>query len=379
MAFLTVQQEQWCQTHAEEAIALLRTLGKIPAPSHHEEKRAAFILAWLRAQGSDNAYIDSALNVVCPFGVTENNPVVVIMAHTDVVFPDMDELPLREENGRLYAPGIGDDTANLVTLLMAAKYALEQQITPDVGVLIVANSCEEGLGNLKGSKQILSDYAGRVVEFISIDGSPSRVVNNAVGSHRMKITIHAQGGHSYGRFGNTNAIVQMAQLITRLYEKQPPTKAKTTYNAGVIEGGTTVNSICADCSLLYEYRSEDRDCLAEMEEFFHQTINDFRAQGVNIDVEVLGIRPCKGPVDEEKLRNLSQRGAAIMHAYTGYEIREGASSTDANSALAEGIPAITIGAIEGEGAHTRGEWMEIRSLLPGQKIALATLLQYFSK
>lgn len=379
MAFLTVQQEQWCQAHAEEAIALLRTLGNIPAPSHHEEKRAAFILDWLHAQGSDNAYIDSALNVVCPFGVTENNPVIVIMAHTDVVFPDMDELPLREENGRLYAPGIGDDTANLVTLLMAAKYALEQRITPDVGVLIVANSCEEGLGNLKGSKQILSDYAGRVIEFISIDGSPSRVVNNAVGSHRMKITIHAQGGHSYGRFGNTNAIVQMAQLITRLYEKQPPTKAKTTYNAGVIEGGTTVNSICADCSLLYEYRSEDRDCLAEMEEFFHQTINDFRAQGVNIDVEILGIRPCKGPVDEEKLRNLSQRGAAIMHAYTGYEIREGASSTDANSALAEGIPAITIGAIEGEGAHTRGEWMEIRSLLPGQKIALATLLQYFSK
>lgn len=378
MAFLNAYQEAWCESHAEEALDLLRELGKIPAPSHHEEKRAEYVKNWLEKQGAKGVYIDEALNVVYPVGVTESNPVVVLMAHTDVVFPDTEELLMREEDGKLYAPGIGDDTANLVTLLMAAKYVTEQNCMPTIGVLIVANSCEEGLGNLKGSKQILKDFSGRVVEMISVDGGLHRVVNEAVGSHRMKVTIHAQGGHSYGRFGNTNAIAQMAQVINALYEKKVPTQAKTTYNVGVIEGGTTVNSICAECSMLYEYRSESRECLREMEAFFHKTIEDHRALGMNIDVEILGIRPCTGDVDREKLKHLTERMQAIMHEYTGNIIAVSAGSTDANSALALGISSVTIGAMEGEGAHTRGEWVKLSSVLVGQKITLCTLMQYFN-
>lgn len=378
MAFLNAYQEAWCESHAEEALDLLRELGKIPAPSHREEKRAEYVKNWLEKQGAKGVYIDEALNVVYPVGVTESNPVVMLMAHTDVVFPDTEELLMREEDGKLYAPGIGDDTANLVTLLMAAKYVTEQNCKPTIGVLIVANSCEEGLGNLKGSKQILKDFSGRVVEMISVDGGLHRVVNEAVGSHRMKVTIHAQGGHSYGRFGNTNAIAQMAQVINALYEKKVPTQAKTTYNVGVIEGGTTVNSICAECSMLYEYRSESRECLREMEAFFHKTIEDHRALGMNIDVEILGIRPCTGDVDREKLKHLTERMQAIMHEYTGNIIAVSAGSTDANSALALGIPSVTIGAMEGEGAHTRGEWVRLSSVLVGQKITLCTLMQYFN-
>jgi len=377
MAFLNVYQEAWCDRHAQEAIALLRELGRIPAPSHHEEKRAEFVKNWLENQGAKQVYIDSALNVIYPIGVTEDNPVVVLMAHTDIVFPDTQELEMHEEDGKLFAPGIGDDTANLVTLLMAAKYAAEHDIKADIGVLIVANSCEEGLGNLKGSKQIFKDFEGRVIEMISIDGGLHKVVDTAVGSHRMKVTIRAQGGHSYGKFGNTNAIVQMAQLIGKLYEKQVPTLAKTTYNVGVIEGGTTVNSICGECSMLYEYRSENRECLAEMEAFFNDTIRAHRDMGMDIEVEVLGIRPCTGDVDSEKLAQLVKRMQKIMHAYTGNEITVCAGSTDANTALALGVPAVTIGAMDGALGHTRGEWVSLSSILPGQKIALAALLHYF--
>lgn len=377
MQYLTEQQAQWSDAHAAEALDLLRALGSIPAPSHHEEKRAAFVRDWLIAQGAEHVYIDEAQNVVYSIGVTADNPVVVLMAHTDIVFPDTDPLTIREEDGRMYAPGIGDDTANLVALLMAAKYVTEHHPVPRIGVLIVANSCEEGLGNLKGSKQILQDYAGRVVELISIDGSLDRIVNDAVGSHRMKVTIRAQGGHSYGAFGNTNAIVQMAQMITRLYEKEPPTARKTTYNVGVIEGGTTVNSICGECSMLYEYRSESLACLAEMEEFFNRTIAETRAQGVDVSVEVLGIRPCADGVDPERLHELTMRMAGLMSTLTGKEIRVGAGSTDANSALAIGVPAVTIGAIIGAGSHTRGEWIEPDSLRIGQQIALASVMQYF--
>jgi len=310
--------------------------------------------------------------------VTENGPVVVLMAHTDIVFPDTEEILVREENGRMYAPGIGDDTANLVTLLMAAKYVTQHHLHPRVGVLIVANACEEGLGNLKGSKQIMKDYAGRIVELISLDGNLRSIVNVAVGSCRMRVTIHAQGGHSFAKFGNTNAIVQMARLITLLYEKKPPIKAKTTYNVGVIEGGTTINSICAECSMLYEYRSEDRECLQEMDTFFWDTVEKCRQEGFDIDVEVLGIRPCNGDVDENKLRELTERMKNMITAYTGEDVVERPGSTDANSALAVGIPAVTIGAMMGNGAHARGEWVDLESIKIGQKIALASVLQYMN-
>jgi len=377
MCYLNDKQLEWCAAHENETLELLKELGSIPAPSHNEHMRAEFILKWFEENGARGAYIDEALNVIWPVGVTENNPVAVLMAHTDIVFPDTDRLEVREENGCLYAPGIGDDTANLVALMMAAKYVAETGAMPETGLLIVANACEEGLGNLKGSRQIMKDFAGRIKELISIDGNYDSVVNNAVGSCRMKVTVHAQGGHSYGAFGNTNAIVQIAEIIGRLYEKEPPKKARTTYNVGVIEGGTTVNTICADCSMLYEYRSEDRECLAEMDEFFNSVIEEFRAKGYNIDVEVLGIRPCKGDVDENRQQELTERMQKMMHCYTGLEIGAGPGSTDANSALAEGVPSVTIGAIMGHGAHTRGEWMQIESLKPGLKIALATVMQYF--
>lgn len=377
MRFLTDEQLKWCEAHEAEALELLRELGSIPAPSHGEHMRAEFIKNWLAENGAKDAYIDDALNVIWPVGVTETNSIAVLMAHTDIVFPDTDRLDVREENGCLYAPGIGDDTANLVTLLMAAKYIAENAVVPKCGLLVVANSCEEGLGNLKGSKQIMRDFAGRISELISIDGNYDSVVNDAVGSCRMRITVHAQGGHSYGAFGNTNAIVQMAEIIGRLYEKEPPKKAKTTYNVGVIEGGTTVNTICADCSVLYEYRSEDRECLDEMDGFFNSVIGEYREKGYAIDVDVLGIRPCKGDVDENSQQELTCRMQAIMHEFTGLEIGAGAGSTDANSALAEGVPSVTIGAIKGYGAHTRGERMEIGSLKPGLRIALAAALRYF--
>ena len=95
---------------------LLTRLAQIPAPSNHEEQRAKFVCDWFHQNGAPQAFIDQALNVVCPIGVTDSNPVTVFMAHMDVVFPDTTPLPLKVEDGRIFCPGIGDDTANLVAL-----------------------------------------------------------------------------------------------------------------------------------------------------------------------------------------------------------------------------------------------------------------------
>ena len=146
------------EAHSQEGLELLLELAKIPAPSNHEEKRAEFCKEWLTAQGCRGVYIDEALNVIYPVGVTENNPVAVVMAHSDVVFPDTEPLPLTISDGKIHCPGIIDDTANAVALMAAAKYIGQNNFIPkDTGLLLVVNSGEEGLGNLKGVRQIAKE------------------------------------------------------------------------------------------------------------------------------------------------------------------------------------------------------------------------------
>ena len=142
----------YIEQHQDEAFELLLELAKIPAPSNQEERRAEFCCQWLKRQGAQGVYIDEALNVIYPVGHTNSGELVVFMAHSDVVFPDTEPLPLKIENGRIYCPGAGDDTANVVALLMTAKFIAEHQLTPLLGgMLLVIFSGVEGLGNLKCS------------------------------------------------------------------------------------------------------------------------------------------------------------------------------------------------------------------------------------
>ena len=376
---LSEQALDYIHSHVEENINLLSELGRIPAPSHQEDKRAAFVKSWLEAQGAKGVYIDEAKNVIYPVGCDDHEDIVVIMAHMDIVFPDLEPLCLEIRDGKMYAPGIGDDTANLVQLLMTVKYIIENKKKPETGILFVANACEEGLGNLKGSKAIIDTWGSRVKEFISFDGYTGGVTNDAVGSHRYQVTVKTEGGHSFGNFGNSNAIVSLASIIGTLYEKKVPTAAKTTYNVGTISGGTTVNSIAQEASMLYEFRSESRDCLKEMEQFFDSVIEMYRHMGMDLDVKVLGIRPCAGDVNREKLEALTQRSCYITELITGQPCDVGANSTDSNIPLSMGIPANTLGTIRGGRAHTREEWVDLSSVEEGFKITMAVVLHYFKE
>ena len=367
--------EQYVAAHFEEAIELLRTLGKIAAPSHQEDLRARFVLDWLKGCGAKQVQIDEAKNVICRIDGEREN-LVVIMAHTDVVFPDETELPMHEEDGKLYAPGIGDDTANLVNLLMSAKYLLEKNVKPEYTLLLAANSCEEGLGNLKGSRQIYKDYGSRIHEWISFDGYLGKITDRAVGSHRYQVTVQVQGGHSFSDFGRDNAIAILADMIHDLYQITPPSQEKTTYNVGVIEGGTTVNSIAQRASMKYEFRSASQDCLKEMEQKFEAVVADYRERGYAVDVEIIGIRPGSGPIDQERLNALTEANRRVMEECFPCQVKMTPSSTDANIPLSVGIPANTFGTVCGGLAHTREEWIEIESMRPGFLTALMTVLRY---
>lgn len=378
---LTKRAQDYLEGCGAEAYQLLKTLAAIPSPSNHEEKRMEFCRDWLLSCGAKGLYTDSALNVVCPVGVTETNPVVVFCAHTDVVFPDTDPLPVREQDGRLWAPGVGDDTANLAALMMTAKFILQQKLTPrdGVGVLFVCNSGEEGMGNLKGSRKLCEDYKGRIQAFCSFDGTLTHVVNRSVGSQRFLVKVQTHGGHSYMDFGRENAIAQLSAIVSDLYALKVPAYGKTTYNVGTIAGGTSVNTIAQSAEMLCEYRSDDAKGLEYMHGQFDRIFTAHHSRGVELSVKIVGSRPGENLPDQAAAQRgkMVERAAEIVEQVTGKRPGVASSSTDCNIPLSMGIPSVCYGLYYGDGAHTREEYVEIDSLPLGYRVAMESVLDYF--
>ena len=364
----------------EELKQLIRDLCAIPAPSGQEAQRAAFCKAWFEKAGGQGVYIDEALNVICPHCVSEDGPLTVFMAHTDTVFPDLEPMPFVETDAFFQCPGVGDDTANLAVLMICARYFLKNQIPAKHGILFVANSCEEGLGNLKGSRAIMDAFGSRMDALVTFDGfSLDKVVNAAVGSHRYRVTVRTEGGHSFGAFGNRNAIAVLSSLISTLYSVKVPTdgSSKTTYNVGTIQGGTSVNTIAQEAEMLYEYRSDSFPCLEKMQDMFCKIIDAYRATGVEIAVELVGDRPCAAGVDPNALEALCADAAASIRRVTGMEPRFGSGSTDCNAALSRGVPSLCMGLCVASGAHTRTETLQLSSLPHGCNLCMDFLRNYF--
>ncbi len=371
--------KEFTKANEAELLEILKELCHIPAPSGMEDERAEYCKRKLESFGAEGVYIDEAKNVVFPINADGSDKLTVIVAHTDTVFPDTEPMPYADDGEIITCPGVGDDTSSVSVLLMLAKYLLENKINPENGLLLVCNSCEEGLGNLKGTRKIFEDYKGRVSRFISYDSNINKIYNACVGSVRYEVEVKTEGGHSYSAFGNKNAINYLSKMVNAIYELKAPEieGEKTTYNVGTIEGGTSVNTIAQNAKMLCEYRSTSADALDIMKEKFFAIFDSVREMGVEVNVTVVGERPSARGVDKAELEKLCGICENAVERVTGKKSQYFSASTDCNIPLSLGVPAICFGVSTSSGAHTRTESLVKSSMVVGLEIAIETTFDLF--
>ena len=341
-------------------------LTEIPAPPFMEEVRATAFADRLRATGVDSVWIDAVGNVMGFIKGAEGSKTVALNAHLDTVFPEGTDVTVKKQNDTLYAPGIGDDTRGLAMLLTVSKVLQEQSLNPSSNVLIVATVGEEGLGDLRGVKELFSERGPGIDSWIAIDGGAiGRVNNKALGSYRYKVTFDGPGGHSWGAFGLANphhALGSAMHHFVKAADAYTKTGPRTSYNVGVVEGGTSINSVPFSSSMLIDIRSVEPYRLDEMEQLLNQAVhqglneqNEIRRTGeaLTVKVEKIGNRP-SGELNPSL--PLIQRAMAAT-SYFGAEPELTRGSTDSNIPISLGIPAITIGrGGSGGNAHSLDEW-----------------------
>jgi len=360
----------------EQLKKLILSLAPIPAPSLQEDKRADFCLKWLHDNGVKDAYVDEAKNVICPFGNDEGEQVVVC-AHIDTVFPDLEPYDMREEDGKLYCPGIGDNTANAAILMFCAKTLSDSgKELKHGGLKLVLNSGEEGFGNLKGCRAIVDRYKERIHEFIAFDLSYPNIITTPIGSKRFHLNVQCKGGHSFYRFGNENAIATLSSLICRLYDQTLPEGEIATFNVGKIEGGTSVNTIAEQAEAFYEIRAIRNNVLEMLHNNLTRIIEEYKELGHKVEAELLAMRPCGSDISDAH-ETLFFRVEELIRSHTGQEPCRNCGSTDCNYPASLSIPAVCIGLIRGYNPHTRNEYIELNSLEASYRLAMAVLNHYF--
>lgn len=334
------------------------SICEIPAPPFKEEKRGLEMKRRFEAIGLTVA-IDSIGNVIAERKGTGNGPTVAIAGHLDTVFPEGTNVAVKKDGTKFTAPGIGDDCRGLATVLAVARAMQNAKIQTPGTILFIANVGEEGPGNLRGMRYLFRKPPQKIDYFISVDGTGLGLTTGAVGSQRYLVQYQGPGGHSYGAFGMANPIHAMGRAIAKISEFQVPKAPRTTFNVGIVSGGTSVNTISPLGAMEVDMRSESPVELAKLDAKLKSALAEaLREENarwpnardtVSLKIVDMGIRPAAQVNDSSYIA----RTALAAGKSLGFTAPTGASSTDANIPMSLGIPAITIdGGGEGRGAHS---------------------------
>jgi tripeptide aminopeptidase len=355
-------------------------INEIPAPEFDEAARGEF-LKKLFELANLNVHIDKFGNVVAERPGTDAQSVVLLVAHLDTVFPAGTDVRVKRNGDRLEAPGISDNAAGLTALVGVARALDASRVRTAKTIVLAADVGEEGEGNLRGIRGLAETYGSRLAAVIAVDGaSTDHVTTQGIASRRFEVSVSGPGGHSWSDFGTPNPITALARGIVRFSAIRVPDEPRSSYNFGVIEGGTSVNSIPARATVKIDLRSEEEAELDRME----SDLRDAMQAGLKEETAVWqGARAGSAPL-EVSFRSLGSRAAGKLpedsplletirnvERYLGNRSRYERSSTDANIPLSLGIPAVALGGGgRGSGSHTLGEWYDPS----GRELGLKRLL-----
>ncbi|WP_260858147.1 M20/M25/M40 family metallo-hydrolase [Bacillus sp. FJAT-22090] len=356
-------------------------LTAIEAPTFFEENRGLYYKEKLENLNIHSITIDEIGNV---FGVrpgSGDGPKLVICAHLDTVFPAGTDTKAKRMNGKIFAPGIADDGRGLASVLSLTRALNQANIQTKGDLIIGATVGEEGLGDLRGVKALFENRDD-IDGFISVEpGEPSRITYLGTGSKRYKITYRGPGGHSFGNFGTPSPINAMGRAISKLANIQIPSNPKTTFNVGVISGGTSVNTIAEECEMIVDIRSNGQKELVNLEEKLLSIIKLAAEEenqrwnqldDITVDAVKVGDRPA-GLQSPDSI--IVQTSAAASLALEIDPTLTGAVSTDSNIPIYLGIPAVTLyGGGDSGGYHTLNEYYDPTDAYFGVQKLLLTVL-----
>jgi len=371
--------------HARFVQELIR-LTEIPAPPFKEQARAKVYLDMLSANGLSDVEMDAEGNVMGVRKGSGGDPMLAVLSHLDSVFPEGTDVNVKRTGTKLAAPGIGDDSRALAVVLQILRAMAAAKFQTALDILFVGDVGEEGEGDLRGVKYLLTKgkYKDRVKQLIAVDGPEQiRIGTAGVGTKRYRVSFLGPGGHSYLAFGLVNPAFAMGNAIAKIARLKVTDQPKTTFNVGVLSGGTSVNSIPAKVSMDVDLRSESKDELNKLVDRFHSILHEAAVEenearstkqgAMVVETKLISDRPTgETPHDSP----LVQSAAAVIRAF-GHEPLYGVISTDANIPMSIGIPAVAV-ARGGKGGrqHSLDEWVDVEenSSVEAAQILMLTIL-----
>lgn len=372
---------QWIDNNTSWVTQEQIRLTEIPAPEFGEARRAEYLKKLFDEFGL-KVMVDKVGNVIGERAGAAGGEVVLVAAHLDTVFPEGTDVRAKRNADRIEAPGISDNGAGLAAVAGLARALSESQVRTSRTIVLAGDVGEEGEGNLRGIRALVEAYRPRLAAVVAIDGpSIEHITTQGIASRRFEIAITGPGGHSWSDFGAPNPITALARGIVQFSSVRVPDDPRTSFNFGIIEGGTSVNSIPERAAVKVDLRSEDESELTRLE----AAVRDAMQSGVRQEMATtppgseplqvafrsLGSRPA-GKLSEdapilEAIRNVDR--------YLGNRSRTERSSTDANIPLSLGIPAVSLGAGgKGGGSHTLAEWYDPTGRALGLKRLYLTTL-----
>jgi acetylornithine deacetylase/succinyl-diaminopimelate desuccinylase-like protein len=364
---LVQRARQLGEQFAPKVIEISRVIAMVAAPTGDERDRAVLVADLFQTHGASRVTVDEIHDVVGRVTGASSTKSVLLSAHIDTVFSRETVLKIEQDDERGYGPGLGDNSLGVACVLMIPEMLKALGLRTATDLLITGNVGEEGLGNLRGITRVLEDNSD-IGAVIAVEGQNlGRITHIAVGSHRLRVTVTGPGGHSWGDFGHASAIHEAARLINELARIPLTMSPKTTLNVGMITGGISINSIAPSATFDVDLRSTDAKSLKRVVDRVRATLNPQKeGNGITILTSVLGERPA-GQVAVSS--RIVVAAAEILRSL-GCSPAADASSTDANAAIAVGLPAVCIGMTSGGNAHRLDEYIDLAPI----KIGLAQLL-----